>query len=134
MSYLQRESDDSNPFAQVYNSSANWWYNQRPDTASESWLTNNTDYGFTFTGKGFIFGFMTAASSSLAEVRFVSSSAARFKSGFYRSTGVQTWDTSDDEAIGYGNNVQTYPGVSYPGKYGIYAPESRLNIIRMEAT
>ncbi len=134
MSYLQRESDGSNPFAQVYNSSANWNYNLRPDTVTENWLTNNSDVGYTFTGSGYIFGFMTAASSSLAELRFVSSSAARYKSGFFCSTGVQTYDSSDDEAIGYGNNVQTYPGVTYPGKYGTYSPQSRLNIIRMEAT
>ena len=134
MSYLQRENDNSNPFAQVYNSSSTWWYYQRPDTATETWLTNNSDDGYTFTGKGFIFGFMTAASSSLAELKFGSSSAARYKSGFFCSTGVTTWDTSDDEAIDYGNNVQTYPGNTYPGKYGIYAPESRFNIIRMEAT
>jgi hypothetical protein len=117
MSFLQRISDDTNPFAQVYNDNANWTYGS---------------YAYEFTGNGYIFGFMTSVSNSLGELRFVSSSAPRYRSGFYCSTGVQTWDASDDEAIGYGNNVQGYQGTFYPSTWGSYAPSSRLNIIRME--
>ena len=133
MSFLQRISDDTNPFAQVYNDTTNWTYNSRPDTVSETWLTASGSYAYEFTGNGYIFGFMTSSAYSLGELRFVSSTAPRYRSGFYCSTGVQTWDASDDEAIGYGNNVQGYQGSFYPDAWGAYAPSSRFNIIRMEA-
>ena len=132
MSFLQRTA--STPFGQVYNATSNWTLNSRPDTTTETWLSTSGDYGYSFSGSGYIFGFMTAytTSISLGELKVEDQNNSRYQSGFYRSVGVASRNTSDDEAIGYGNLVQGFRGNYYGSAWGDYLPSSRINVIRME--
>lgn len=132
MSYLQRTATDVSPFAQVYNNTANWTYNNRPDTKSETWLTASGTNGYEFSGQGYVFGFMTAVTGSLGQLKIVSSSSPRYENGFFCSNSVTSRTSSDDEAIGYGSTTEHYRGNFYPNLWGSYGPSSRINVIRME--
>ena len=130
MSYLQRTSDLSSPFAQIYNSGG-WNINTRPDTTSETWLSaTGTTNGYAFTGQGYIFGFLSAAANSLARVYVEDDNF--YTSGSYHYDNNQNWANSDDEMIGYGNDTTHKQGAAL--QYGAYNNLSRFNIIRIEAS
>lgn len=130
MSYLQRSSDSSSPFAQIYNSGG-WNINTRPDTTSETWLSaTGTTNGYGFTGQGYIFGFLSASANSLARV-YVEDNEF-YTSGSYHYDNNQNWANSDDEMIAYGNDTTHYQGAAL--QYGAYSDVSRFNVIRIEAS
>ena len=92
MSFLQRTSDD-NPFAMTYNTGT-WTYLSRPNTKTETWLTASGTNGYSFTGKGFVFGFMSAHVTGITQVDTClgqlevgdSSGVPRYKNGFLLDT------------------------------------------------
>jgi hypothetical protein len=131
MSYLQRTSDDSTPFAMTYNSTQ-WGYTDRPDTATETWLTNYSTAGYEFTGQGYIFGFAVAVGLSIGQILVEDSAAPQYTMGNYLGYSAEGRSASDDEAIGYGNKVIQYQGDYYTGAWTDYTSDSRFNCIRME--
>ena len=132
MSYLQRSSDGSSPFAQVYNT-ADWNISTRPNTTSQTWLSasSHNSNSYEFTGKGDIFGFMTASCSSLGRY-YIAENSDFYLSGSYHWEINGSRAISDDEMIGYGDIVGHDRGAYVNGAYGSYKATSRLNVIRME--
>ena len=131
MSYIQRISDTSSPFAQVYNSTDWWDIDTRPDTKSQTWLSASTfnNNSYEFSGAGYIFGFMTAAATSLGRI-YLAENDEFYKSGNYHYEVNSDWVISDDEMIGYGDIVGHQQGSNL--SWGIYTSSSRLNVIRLE--
>lgn len=133
MSYLQRFAGGATPFGQTYDTSATGWsVSVRPNTATETWLTASGTNGYSFTGSGYIFGFMSANASknTLGQLEVESSSSPRWQNGFFCGYPNTSRTASDDEAIGYGSTTEHYRGtyLTWDG----YNKNSRINVIRIE--
>ena len=131
MSFLQRTSTDT-PFAMTYNTGT-WTYLNRPNTKTETWLTTSGTNGYSFTGKGYVFGFMSATVSSLGQLEIGDSSGTpRYQNGFYVGYPNTSRTASDDEAIDYASTTEHYRGTQ--AAWGTYSANSRISVIRIEAS
>ena len=128
MSYQQRTTITT-PFAQVYQSSGDWNYSSQPDTKTQTWLSASGTNGYSFSGNGYVFGFLVSSGLSLAR-QYVGSNVF-YTSATYAGNGNSTWSNSDDETMGYTNTTEIYLGAQYD--WSNYDAMSRFNIIRMEA-
>lgn len=135
MSYTQRNTTDKSPFAMTYHTST-WNISTSPNTATQTWLTSSGN-GFTFTGSGYVFGFLVAEPyQNLAAVKLGDTNNPRFTWGeFIETTNHSgTRSQSDDMCIYYGNNTKHYQGAVYHTYWNSYSNTSRFNVIRMEST
>ena len=135
MSYMERSALTKSCFAQVYNT-ANWTYTSTPNTLTETWLTSSGN-GATFTGGGYVFGFLQSISTAYAmgSLEIGSASEDRWTHGKYldiaRSSGTRT--ACDDQAVNYGTSLVHYKGSVYASYWGTYNSTSRFNVMRMES-
>ena len=135
MSYTQRSTTDKSPFAMTYHTST-WNISTSPNTTTQTWLTSSGN-GFTFTGSGYVFGFLVAEPyQNLAAVKLGDTNNPRFTWGeFIETTNSSgTRSQSDDMCIYYGNNTKHHQGAVYHTYWNSYSNTSRLNVIRMEST
>ena len=85
MSYTQRNTTDKSPFAMTYHTST-WNISTSPNTATQTWLTSSGN-GFTFTGSGYVFGFLVAEPyQNLAAVKLGDTNNPRFTWGEFIET------------------------------------------------
>ena len=128
MSYLQRTSTES-CFAQVYNASSTWSFTNRPDTKTQNWLSPSGTNGYSFTGNGYIFGFLVATSTVLGRSYIGANNF--YTSGIFAYQPNTGWATSNDEMIFYGSRTEHYQGTTI--NWPLYSDLTRFNIIRLES-
>lgn len=131
MSYIPKQSDGSNPFAQTLNTVDNLSFTSgRFSSVSESWLQNNYgSNGHQFSGKGFIYGSFTPYTNSAGCIN-IHDNTNRYTGGEYIHYPNSSRAVSDDEAINYGNTTERFflSGFTAAEMYS----NSRINVIRME--
>ena len=132
MSYLQRTALAESPFAQTYNTGT-WNVSTSPNTAtSPNWMSASGN-GHSFTGSGYIFGFVFPTSNVLGALGVGSSSAAQYTRGITIDASTSsTRIMSDDMAIGYASDTKHYQISGYSFPWPSYTADSRFNVIRME--
>lgn len=133
MSYIQRKRDTESPFSQTYNT-ATWNVSTSPNTTtSPNWMTSNGN-GYSFTGNGYVFGFIQPSSgNSIAGLGIGSSNPAYYTRGMLLDNSGSTLGAmNDDMCINYSNNTKHYHFNQYFGSAPSYTASSRFNVIRME--
>ena len=131
MTYIQKQSDGSNPFAQSINLKDNVVFaSERFANVSETWLDNSYgNNGHSFTGSGYVYGTLVPWNNALLCYN-LHDNTYPFTGGEYIHYPNSSRAVSDNRAINYGNTTERFfhSGGSSAG----IRSNSRINIIRME--